>query len=177
MTTEHPQKRDLFRRDPGGCFDDYRLETYAKARAKGGSIASAGVATGVSKETAKRWEQHPEMRARLRELRDGAEDFIGVSKAYVLRELQKNVELAREQNAIKSSNEALHLIYRIISEDNNVAHQMAAAKQLPTTGAGQDLQRRLKAAFSTPRLSEAARPEPEPATIDVTPEPDAESAP
>lgn len=144
-----PRKRELFRRDAGGPFDDHRLETYAKSRAKGGSVASSGVAAGVVKATALRWEQAGEMRARIRELRDGAEDFVGVSKAWILNEYKKNVELAREQGAIKASNDALACMYRIICEDKNVAHSMAAAK-LPATVEGQDLQRRLLSSFSQP---------------------------
>lgn len=160
-------KRELFRRDPGGPFDDHRLETYAKSRAKGGSVASSGTAAGIAKPTALRWEQAGEMRARIRELRDGAEDFVGVSKAWILNEYKKNVELAREQGAIKASNDALACMYKIICEDKSVAHNMAAAK-LPATLEGQDLQRRLLSSFSQPDREPVQRE-----VIDVEPvEPD-----
>lgn len=168
MAEQEPRKRELFRRDLGGPFDDARLETYAKSRAKGGSVASSGVAAGVVKATALRWEQAGEMRARIRELRDGAEDFVGVSKAWILNEYKKNVELAREQGAIKASNDALACMYKIICDDKSVAHNMAAAK-LPATLEGKDLQRRLLSSFS--------HPDPEPARREViVVEPDEEAA-
>jgi hypothetical protein len=146
---EEPTPKKGFRRDPGGPFDDYRLETYAKSRAKGGSVASSGVAAGVTKHTALRWEATGEMRSRVRELREGAEDFVGVSKAWILAEYKKNVDLAREQGAIKASNDALACMYKILAEDKNVAHQMASAK-LPATLEGKELQRALLASFSEP---------------------------
>ncbi len=154
-----------FRRDPGGPFDDYRIEQYAKARAKGGSVPASATATGISKATALRWEAHPEVRARVRELREGAEDFVGVSKAWVITQLKKNVEVARENNAVKASNEALIFIYKILMEDKQVAHQMASAK-LPATAEGMDLQKALRASFSEPEherreVIDVEQPEPE----------------
>ncbi len=161
---EHVQLDKLVR-DPCSPFGEYRVEQYCKSRAKGGSVPSSAVAAGCHKNTALRWERHPEVRARLRELRDGADDFVGVSKAWILNELKINVGVARETGAIKSSNEALLFIYKIIQEDKQVAHQMAAAK-LPATLEGMDLQRALRASFSEPEREvitvQQAEPAPDP---------------
>lgn len=141
---EHTTSRS-FRRDPGAPFDEYRIEQYCKARAKGGTVHASGSHAGVSKNTAMKWEREPEVRARQRELRDGAEDFVGVSVAWVINELKQNVSVARQQNAIKASNEALVFIYKIITENKQLAHNMAAA--LPAPARGQDLQKALRESF------------------------------
>lgn len=160
---EHTSAR-TFRRDPGAPFDDYRVETFCKARAQGGSLAVAAHRTGISKATATKWEREPEVRARQRELREGAEDFIGVSVAWVIKELKTNVEAAREQGAIKASNEALVFIYKIMTENKAAAHQMASA--LPASLEGKDLQKALRESFRSPEE-----------TIDVVAEPVAVEVP
>lgn len=152
-----------FRRDKGAPFDDHRVETYCKARAKGGNVHAASNAAGVHKQTGIRWEKEPEVKARMSELRLGAEDFIGVSLAYVFTGLKRNAEEARDSGAFKASNEALFLIYKLMKEDKSSAHQMAAA--LPGNLEGRQLQRALEASF------EEREREPEPAVIDVEPEP------
>lgn len=148
MDGDEPQGGRHFRRDPGMPFDDFRVEQYAKARAKGGTIAASGSHAGVVKGTALKWEKEPEVRARVRELRDGAEDFVGVSVAWIIGELKRNAKEARENNAFKASNEALLITYKIISENKQVAHQMAAA--LPAALEGKDLQKALRESFSQP---------------------------
>lgn len=140
---------DKLRRDKGHAFDEFRVETYCKARAKGGSVASAGTAAGVTKPTALKWEQHPEVRARTRELREGAEDFIGVSTAWCIAQLKRNAEEARDQGAFKASNEAILFCYKLMREDKNAAHN-TATKQLPATLEGMQLQRALRESFSQP---------------------------
>lgn len=134
-----------FRRDAGCPFDDVRKDEYAKARAKGGTIRAASGVAGIDYATGLSWEKHPEMMARIRELRSGAENFVGATTGWIINELKKNVDLARDQNAIKSSNEALMLIYRIINEDKESAMKMARA--LPHTVGGRELQSRVMEAF------------------------------
>jgi len=143
---------DPFRRDPGGPFDSLEREQYAQARAKGGSIKGACAAAGISGPTGTKLEQHPEMRKRISELRQGAETYVGVSKAWVLQQLQRNAEEARDSGAFKASNEALISIYKIISEDRGVGHDMARA--LPPNVTPQELQKRLKESFKAPRLTQ-----------------------
>lgn len=141
------ESRRQFRRDPGGPFDDFKVESFCRARAKGGNITSSGNAAGISKPTAFSYEKAPEVKARIRELRDGAEDFVGVSVAWILNQLKINVEAAREDGAYKASNEALMISYKIISENKAVAHKMASA--LPALE-GKALQRALAESFSQP---------------------------
>ena len=142
---------DPFRRDPGAPFDSLEREQYAQARAKGGSIKAACAAAGISGETGTKFERHPEIRKRISELRQGAETYVGVSKAWVLQQLQRNAEEARDSGAFKASNEALISIYKIISEDRGVGHDMARA--LPPNVTPQELQKRLKESFKAPRLT------------------------
>lgn len=141
----------VWRRDPGGAFDDFRRDEFAKARAKGGSIRASANVAGVTYTVALKWEKHPEMMARIRELRHGAENFVGATVGWIIAELKRNVDLARDQGAIKASNEALMLIHRLISEDKETSMKMARA--LPHTVGGQELQRRVMAAFGAPPAS------------------------
>lgn len=141
---------DGFRRDPGAPFDDVPREEYAKSRAKGGAMKVSAAIAGIEPATATKWERHPAMRERIRELRQGAENFVGVSKAWIIQQLKINAEAAREENAYKSSNEALGMIYKIISEDRDVSHQMARA--LPHDVTPQELQKRLRSQFAKPAL-------------------------
>ncbi len=157
---EHTNAR-TFRRDPGAPFDDLRVENYVKARAKGGSVLAASTAAGVQKGTGIRWEKEPEVKARIGELRIGAEDFIGVSLAYVFTGLKKNAEQARDNGAFKASNEALFLIYKLMKEDKSSAAQMAAALP-PAEAHGAALNRRLRESFSSPVIDVAPEPDEEP---------------
>lgn len=138
-----------FRRDPAGPFDDPRKDDYAKARAKGGSIRAASTHVGIDYKTGIIWEKNPEMMSRVRELRGGAETFVGVTTAWVIAELAKNVELAREHGALKASNEALQLIHKMITEDKEAGLKMA--RSLPHTVGGRELQKRVMEAFNAPR--------------------------
>ena len=76
-------KDDAFRRDKGCPFDHLEKDEYAKARAKGGTMKAAAGIAGIAPTTAANWERHPEIKERIRELRQGAEDFVGVSKAWI----------------------------------------------------------------------------------------------
>ena len=142
---------DPFRRDPGAPFDNLEREQYAQARAKGASIKAACAAAGLSPETGTKLERHEAIRKRISELRQGAETYVGVSKAWILQQLQRNAEEARDNGAYKASNEALISIYKIISEDRGVGHDMARA--LPPNVSPAELQKRLKESFKAPRLT------------------------
>lgn len=139
---------DKWRRDPGAPFDDLAREEYAKARAKGGSIKASAQMAGVEPATGTEFEKHPEMRARIRELRSGAETFVGVSVGYILQELRRNVDIARENNQLKSSNEALKMMYDIISKDASVMHD--AARALPPDTDPRKLKAKLLATLKLP---------------------------
>ena len=118
MAYERP---DLFRRDPGGPFDSLEREKFAQARAKGASIKAASTEAGVRPQTGYDYERHEEMRKRVRELRAGAETFVGVSMGWLVRQLTINAKRARKAGAYKASNEALGLIMKIVQRDPNQA--------------------------------------------------------
>lgn len=140
-----------WRREPGGPFDDLRREDFAQARAKGANIKAAGKAAQLGTyQTALEWSKHPDMLGRIRELRQGAEDFVGASIGYVIEELKRNVRRSRKEKHFKSSNEALGMIYKIISTDPTVRSQVARA--LPPQASGQNLQAALRNAFSAPAV-------------------------
>lgn len=147
MTT--PRGRvDLWRRDPNSPFDNLEREQYAQARAKGCSIKAACTAAGIGAPTGTLYERHDAMRLRIRELRQGAETYVGVSKAWVLRQLQQTIEEARDAGAYKASIEGLALVFKIISEDRGIGHDMARA--LPADVTPEQLQKRLRASFRSP---------------------------
>lgn len=137
-----------FRRDPGGPFDDLRKEEFAKARARGGSIRASSNVAGVQYATGIKWGKHPEMMARIREMRTGADDFVGATTGWVIGELKKNVEQARENLQFKASNEALSLIYKLVTEDKDAA--LKAVRALPASVQGRELQSRVMDAFNAP---------------------------
>lgn len=143
-----PARPDPWRRDPNAAFDSLEREQYAQARAKGHSIKSASAAAGVTPPTGTTYERHDAMRLRIRELRQGAETYVGVSKAWVLRELQQTIEAARDDGAYKAAIEGLALVFKIISEDRSIGHEMARA--LPHDVTPEELQKRLRASFRSP---------------------------
>lgn len=141
-------KGQAFRRDPGGPFDDLRKEEFAKARARGGSIRASSNVAGVQYQTALTWEKHPDMMARIREMRAGADDFVGATTGWVIGELKKNVEQAREEKQFKASNEALSLIYKLVTEDKDAA--LKVTRNLPANVQGTALQNAVMEAFNAP---------------------------
>ncbi len=165
-------RRDAWSRVDGMPFDDVAREEYAKARAKGASPKVACQQAGVSAGCIT-WERDARMLARIRELREGAETFVGVSKAWVIGMLRKNAEKAHEEGQLKSSNEALSILYKILSEDRDVGAMMARA--LPHDVTPSELQRRLKETFAA-RKGEQRLPPGEPAVTVVESEPEGEAA-
>lgn len=161
MTMGRPA--DSFSRGKNAPFDKIELEDFAKARAKGGTLKAAAGIAGVSLGTAATWEKHPEVKERMRELRQGVEDFVGVSKAWVLTQLKENALEAREESQFKASNEALKIIYEILNNDREVNTQVARA--LSPDVSRKELQRRLKESFSQPvKLPAIDVPQPEEAS-------------
>lgn len=142
------ERLDPWRRDSGAPFDDLGREQYAQARAKGAGIKAASSAAGVQAATGTTYERHEAMRLRVRELRQGAETYVGVSKAWVLRELQVTIEAARDNGAYKAAIEGLGLIYKIITEDRSIGHEMA--RTLPPNVTPAELQKRLRESFRAP---------------------------
>lgn len=147
---EYPRNRrvDPWHREPGDAFPSLERELFAKARARGAPVKVAASDAGVSYQTGVGYERHEAMRKRISELRQGAEDFVGVSKAWIVAQLKRNADEAREEKAFKSSNEALHLIYKIISEDRDLSANMARA--LPHTVSPAELKAKLKESFKQP---------------------------
>lgn len=141
-----PNRVDVWRRDPHGPFDDLAREQFAQERAKGRTIKQAAQVSGIALTTASQFAKDERMYERIRELRQGADQFVGVSVAWVLQQLRKNAEEAREVSAFKASNEAIGMIYKIISEDKSVASNMA--RTLPADVSRSDLQKMLRASFA-----------------------------
>jgi hypothetical protein len=148
---EYPKQRrvDPWQREAGMAFPDLSRELFAKARARGANVKASASDAGIAYQTGMMFEKHDAMRKRVSELRQGAEDFVGVSKAWIIHQLKRNADEAREEKAFKSSNEALHLIYKIISEDRDVSHQMARA--LPPDVSTKELKARLTASLKRDR--------------------------
>lgn len=143
---------DAFHRDPGGPFTDLARENYAKARARGDNIKAASASAGIAPVTGTQFEKNPEMRKRISELRQGAETYIGVSKAWIVQKTKELHEKASDEGHYKSALEALQFIHKIISDDKDVGHMMARA--LPHTVSDTDLKRALKATFTPKKLTQ-----------------------
>ena len=157
-----PGRVDAFHREPTGQFTSLEREQYAKARARGANIKEASAEAGVSAVTGTQYEKHDAMRKRISQLRQGAETFIGVSNAWIINQLMRNVDEAREAGAFKASNEGIGMIYKIMNEQKDLAGQMARA--MPAEIEGRELKRMLSNAFKKPALPEGkegfALPEP-----------------
>ncbi len=149
MTTQI-ERPDLFRRDQGAPFDELSREEFAKARAKGLSIKASSTAAGINPVTGAKFAGNEAIKERIRELRKGAETYIAVSKAWIIAELMKNVGMARDAEHYKSSNEALALLYKIVSEDREVGANLP--RELPIHVSPRELQQRLQQSFAEPRL-------------------------
>lgn len=155
---EYPRNRrvDPWHRDSGDAFPSLERELFAKARARGATVKVAASDAGIAYQTGVTYERHEAMRKRVAELRQGAEDFVGVSKAWIVAQLKRNADEAREEKAFKSSNEALMMIYKMISEDKDLTAGMARA--LPHTVSPQELKAKLKESFRQPSALPAPQP-------------------
>lgn len=156
---EYPRKRtDAWARDPTGPFVAIEKELFAKARARGATQKASAADAGISYQTAIKYERHDEMRKRISELRQGAEDFVGVSKAHLIHKLMQNAEEARGAGAFKASNEALLGVYKLISEDKGGDLGRNMARALPHTVTPAELKARLTATFKKPRATPLPSP-------------------
>ncbi len=149
---EYPKKRtDAWARDPTGPFVALEKELYAKARARGVTVKAASADAGIAVETGTKYERNEIMRKRISELRQGAEDFVGVSKAHLIHKLMQNADEAREAGAFKASNEALLGVYKLISEDKGGDIGRNMPRALPHTVTPEELKARLEKTFKKKR--------------------------
>lgn len=118
---------DAFFRREGLPFDDVRKETFAKELARGGSIPKASELADVNPKTGAAWKGNVAMIDRVRELRDGAETFIGVSKGWIVAQLKLNALGAQEDRKFAESTKTLELLYKILSLDKDMAGNAPSA--------------------------------------------------
>jgi hypothetical protein len=78
-----------------------------------------------------------------------ADEFVGVSIGWVLKELTKNVELARTKGQLKVSTETLKTIYDIVTKNPDLINDMPIAAPEGDTSKPASL--RLVASLSTLR--------------------------
>lgn len=142
MAYERP---DPYRRDPGAPFDSLERERFAQARAKGATIKAACTEAGIRPQTGYDYERHEEMRKRVRELRAGAETYVGVSMGWLVRQLTINARRARKAGAYKASNEAFGLIAKIVQRDPNQANN--SPRSLPPDVTDADIHQTLTRRF------------------------------
>ena len=105
-----------FSRDGAG-FMDPKKEAFAQGWAKTGLLVRACEAADIVISTGAKWRGTPEMVTRIRELRAGAQTFVGASKATIANMLRENAENAAAQGKFKESNEALEMLYGMMSKD------------------------------------------------------------
>jgi len=142
MAYERP---DPFRREPGGPFDSLERERFAVARAKGMAIKASATEAGVSATAGYAFERHDAMRLRVRELRAGAETYVGVSMGWLLTQLKRNALKARKAGAFKASNEALSLIAKIVQRQPELTKDQA--RSLPPDVTHEDVHTALTRRF------------------------------
>lgn len=143
---------DPFYRDPGGPFACAKKEQYAKSRAKGAGIAASANFAGIATPTGSKWERDPNMLARIAELRQGAEDFVGVSKGYLIQQINEVAKEARAASQLKTAKECYELLYEIVNTDKDVSANVARALP-PDAGVAQ-----IRKAFLESRAAEKQLP-------------------
>lgn len=105
------------RRRPFSVFDDAAVEDFCKARASGQTISAAAQHACVSRSRGITLSKDPEVNDRIRELRDGSNQIVTVSVAWVIGQLQKNATEAAKVGQFKPSNDALELLYEIVTKN------------------------------------------------------------
>jgi hypothetical protein len=121
-------------RRPLSPFDDPRLEDYCRARAAGQSPSAAATHAGYGKGHGPKLAVDPDVMERVRELRDGSNTLVTVSVGYIVQQLRKNAEEARDAGQFKPSNDALGLLYEIITKNKDLGQTMNLPAAGLTTG-------------------------------------------
>jgi hypothetical protein len=106
----------MFRRD-SEPFEDARVETYARCRARGVAIRKASEEAGIATATAQKLEKADEFRERMRELKDATQAFTGITLAAIMQRLLKNADAAHDAGDFKGSNQALAQLTTLVKED------------------------------------------------------------
>lgn len=126
MTPAAKKRVSGFSRDGNG-FMDPKKETFAQAWAKTGLLVRACEAADITISTGAKWRGTAEMVARIKELRAGAQTFVGASKATIANMLRDNAENAAAQGKFKESNESLGMLYKLMSTDADMKDAADAA--------------------------------------------------
>src|SRR5690349_22288795 len=72
---------------------------------------------GIAKATAQKIEVSDLFQARLRELKDAAQQFTGLTLAAIIARLVKNADAAHEAGDFKASNQALAQLTVLVKQD------------------------------------------------------------
>jgi hypothetical protein len=139
-------------RRAGEPFDEGQVEDFVQARANGSSVKVSAGHAGIGYDAAKTLEGSPEVRERLRELRAGTQTLTTVSAAWICEQLKVNVERARDCEQYKSSNEALKLLYEIVTKDSSVLSGIGHALPAGADEMRSELRRRLSASTQEPAI-------------------------
>ncbi len=123
-------------RRPGDAFDCYQVERFVQERAAGHSVPVSADRAGVSRSTGLSFEAEEAVRERLRELRAGTQTTCTVSLAWICEQLKKNAVDSREgeEPNFKASNEALKLLYEIVTDPKNDPKLSGLGTGLPMDG-------------------------------------------
>jgi hypothetical protein len=98
-------------------FDDARVETYARCRARGVSIRKSSEEANLSPISGQKIEKEDAFRERIGELKDATQAFTGVTLAAIMQRLLRNADAAAERGDYKGSNQALMQLTTLVKED------------------------------------------------------------
>lgn len=104
------------RRAESEPFDDARVEIYARCRARGVSMQKSYQEAGIAKATAQKIEVHDLYQARLRELKDAAQQFTGMTDGWIMQRLARNADAAHEAGDWKASNQSLSILKDMVKQ-------------------------------------------------------------
>lgn len=107
----------MARRGDQEPFEDPRVETFARCRARGVSIRKAAEEANISPITGQKLEKDDAFRGRIGELKDATQAFTGITLAAIMQKLWKNSEEAAAEGDFKSSNQALGQLVTLVKED------------------------------------------------------------
>ena len=98
-------------------FEDPRVETYARCRARGVAIRKSAEEAGIATMTAQKMDKEEAFRERLLELKDATQHFTGITLAAIMQKLWKNAEDSSDSGDFKASNQALSQLVTLVKED------------------------------------------------------------